>query len=450
MKFFGLELTVKRAPTGATPVGGSGSGGWWPVIREPHGGAWQQNKEWRAADMLANSTIYACISRIAQDVGKLRVKLLQVDAHGIEREITSPAFSPVLRKPNRYQTAIQFREFWITSKLSTGNTIALKQRDARGVVVALYVLDWKAVTPLIAPDGSVYYELRKNELAGLPSDEAVVVPASEVIHDRMNCLYHPLIGVPPIFASGNAAAMALSIIKDGARFAESGSMPGGFLTTPQRISDEVATRLKEHFDANYSGANRGKVAVLGDGLSFVPARMSAVDSEIIEQLKLSAETICSTFHVPPWKIGIGDPPTYNGAESVSLKYYEDCLQPHLEAMEACLDEGLGLVDAGYLCELDLDGLIRMDTVAMVESLAKATGAGIMKPNEARGKMGLGPVEGGDTPYLQQQNFALSALARRDEQAAPSASPQSPSDQGDKQRLFDALLINKRLEDYAHA
>ena len=29
-----------------------------------------------------------------------------------------------------------------------------------------------------------------------------------------------------------------------------------------------------------------------------------------------------------------------------------------------------------------------------------------------------PVEGGDTPYLQQQNFALAALAKRDGTANP--------------------------------
>lgn len=41
----------------------------------------------------------------------------------------------------------------------------------------------------------------------------------------------------------------------------------------------------------------------------------------------------------------------------------------------------------------------------------------MAPNEARATVGLPPVVGGDTPYLQQQNFGLFALARRDEEAA---------------------------------
>jgi hypothetical protein len=57
----------------------------------------------------------------------------------------------------------------------------------------------------------------------------------------------------------------------------------------------------------------------------------------------------------------------------------------------------------------------------------------MKINEARATIGLPPVEGGDTPYLQQQNYALSALARRDTQPAPSDAAPKPADaaQADK-------------------
>jgi hypothetical protein len=38
----------------------------------------------------------------------------------------------------------------------------------------------------------------------------------------------------------------------------------------------------------------------------------------------------------------------------------------------------------------------------------------MAPDEARRKyFGLGPVTGGHTPYMQEQNYSLEALAQRD-------------------------------------
>ena len=42
----------------------------------------------------------------------------------------------------------------------------------------------------------------------------MVVPASEIIHDRMQALYHPLIGVSPISACGLSALQGLNIQKN--------------------------------------------------------------------------------------------------------------------------------------------------------------------------------------------------------------------------------------------
>src|SRR5690606_40028006 len=108
MRILGWE--IKRAANLA-PVD-SGRGGWHPRIREPHSGAWQQNKEITQETQLAYYAVYSCITLIANDIGKLRPRLVQQDEDGIWSETDSPAFSPVLRKPNRYQNHIQFKEWW--------------------------------------------------------------------------------------------------------------------------------------------------------------------------------------------------------------------------------------------------------------------------------------------------------------------------------------------------
>jgi phage portal protein BeeE len=93
----------------------------------------------------------------------------------------------------------------------------------------------------------------------------------------------------------------------------------------------------------------------------------------------------------------------------------------MNGIECALDDGLEL-PAPYGTEFDIDALIWMDTATRTKAAADAIGAGAMTPNEARRKyFGLGPVPGGDTPYLQQQMFSLAALAERDA-AAPFATP----------------------------
>jgi HK97 family phage portal protein len=415
--------------------------GWFRIF-ESFAGAWQTNYVVDRNLVLSYHAVYACMTLIASDVSKLRVKLVSQDGDGIWTEVTNPAYSPVLRRPNPIQNRIQFWEAWILSKLIRGNTYILKVRDNRNVVTRLYVLDPQRVVPLVSDDGEVFYQLSTDNVAGLTED--VTVPAREVIHDRFNCLFHPLIGTSPIYAAGVAATQGINIQNNSATFFGNKSQPGGVLTAPGSISDETAARLKASWDTKFTGENAGKVAVLGDGLHYEKMAMSAEESQLIEQLKWTAEVVCSTFHVPPYKIGVGALPSYNNVQSLNTEYYSQCLQSLIEAAELCLDEGLEM-GTGIGTEFDLDGLLRMDSVTQMQVLKEAIGAGVMSPNEARRKIDLTKVDGGQSPYLQQQNFSLAALAKRDAQAdpfgtaKPEPAPPAENDNAEQARAYTALF-----------
>ena len=268
-------------------------------------GAWQADETPINTDrVLQNWAVYTCLTLIAGDLGKMRLKLVEQGGDMIWREVRSSAFSPVLKKPNRYQTRQQFIEAWIISKLGpAGNTYVLKVRDGAQLVRQMHVLDPWRVTPLIAPDGSVFYRLGEDYLATV-TEEVAAIPASEIIHDRAACLFHPLVGVSPIYACGLAAQQGLSIQRNSDQFFANRSMPGGVLTAPREISDATAERLKREWNSRFSGENSGKTAVLGDGMEYKPFSENARDSQTTEQLIGSAKAICNAYHVPPFKIGI--------------------------------------------------------------------------------------------------------------------------------------------------
>lgn len=426
MRFFGLEITRAKAAPALSSV--DTSRGWFPVIREPNAGAWQRNLEIRADTAISNPFLFRCISLISGDVAKMRCRLMQQDAGGIWSEADNSAFSPVLRKPNRFQNPAQFFRSWMHSKLMYGNTYALKARDGRGVVVALYILDPNRVRPLVAADGSVFYQLSADNISAI--QEQVTVPASEIAHDRWNTLFHPLCGLSPIYAAGLSAVQGLEIQKTSTHFFQNGATPGGVLTHPEFIDEEKAKALAERWREKYGGNNRGNVAVLGNGLSYQAIDVKSVDAQLVEQLKLTGEIVCGTFGVPAYKAGIGTLPVNANVEALTQQYYGDALQPHIEDIEACLDEALGIgwgVKTGgavYGVEFDLDGLLRMDTATQVKTLAEGVQGALYKPDEARKKLNLPPVDGGNAVYLQQQNFSLAALAKRDAKDDPFASGKS--------------------------
>jgi len=299
MRLLGFEIVRAKAFRDVPVAVNNGQrGGWWPIIREPYTGAWQQNVEVRLDSVLTFTPLFRCIALISSDIAKMRLKLVSQGDDGIWSETDSAAFSPVIRKPNDFQNRIQFFANWMESKLIYGNTYVLKQRDARGVVIRLVVLDPTRVTVLVAPDGSVFYELRgAYDLASIGAEELVRVPAREIIHDRWNTYYHPLIGLSPVYACGIPAMQGLAIQNNSLGFFSNGSQPGGILTAPGAISDQDALKLKDAWNSNYSGVNFGKVAVVGDGLKYEPMATKAVDAQLVDQAKWSAEQVGMAFGV---------------------------------------------------------------------------------------------------------------------------------------------------------
>jgi HK97 family phage portal protein len=450
MKLFGFTIERSKSAVGVTsiaPAGWSGIfGPLWPsFVHEPFAGAWQRNIFQTAVEpeIIAQSTVWACITLIAQDISKIAVNV--IEQHGdIWEPITNPAYSPVLRDPNHYQHRIKFFEQWTVSKLTRGNTYVLKERNNRGGVgqgnvTALYILDPWRVQVLVAPSGEVFYQLSTDNLSGL--EEEVTVPASEIIHDVGFSPYHPLVGLPPLLACALAASQSLSIQKSSFSFFQNNSRPGGVLSTIQRISEETAQRIKAHWEANYSGEqNAGKVAVLGDGLKFEQMAQTAVDSQLADQLKWTDEKICSVFHVPPFMVGVGPMPTYDNIEKLNLQYYQQALQHPIESIEILLDKGLEM-PATIGVEFDIEGLIRMDSTSKMKNATEGVRGGVIAPNEARRKLNLPDVSGGDSPYLQSQNFSLEALAKRDAQEdpfgkTPTPTPPAPPESADQDEPED--------------
>ncbi len=397
----------------------------WGNVRDGFHRTFQQGVIINGKDGLLHfSAVFACVTGIASDVAKLRIKLCE-NKTGIWEEITErQPWLSLLRKPNHFQSRIQFAEQWIISKLLSGNAYILKKRDARGVVNGLYVLDPTRITPLVAENGDVYYRINRDALSRQLED-SLLAPAREIIHDRINCLYHPLVGISPLTACALSATMGNKIQENSVHFFGNRALPGGVITVPGKINQDQIDRLEKKFKENFSGENFGNVWVLGADMKFNPITMTAEAAQLAEQLKWTVEDIARAFHYPLFKLG-GPLPAYAGnVDALITSYYTDCLQILIESMELCLDEGLEL-PAGMGTELDLDNLMRMDTAALFKSNSDAVGGGWMAPDEARFRANYKPVEGGASPYLQQQNYSLAALAKRDSQEDPFARTPAPA------------------------
>lgn len=406
----------------AFPAGFTLGQPWWGASRDTPMGSWQAAVKTDPIEgLLSFSPVYACASLIAKDIAKLRPRLMAPGAGGVWLETTNPAYTPVLRKPNSYQTRIQFLMAWVISKMIWGNTYVLKIRDFRGVVVEMHVLNPAITKPLVTQDGDVYYQCGTEWLAGTLAN---VVPASEIIHDRCVCLFHPLVGVPPLYAGALSATQGKKIQASSASFFGNASMPSGMISAAGILSDEDAARIKQRFQDSNSGANAGKLLVMDNGLTYTAMAVPAQQSQLIEQLGWTVADVARCFLVPLHKITSDVAVKFSNMAVMNQDYFNQCLQELIEAIELLLDEGLGLTGGTqqYGVEFDLDGLLRMDLLTQAQIAEIYAKSGTLSPNENRAKIGQPPVDGGEQPYMQQQNFQLSALAK---QPPPGATPPAP-------------------------
>ncbi|EHK7904791.1 phage portal protein, partial [Escherichia coli] len=123
---------------------------------------------------------------------------------------------------------------------------------------------------------------------------------------------------------------------------------------------------------------------------------------------------------PAYKIGVGQPPSSDNVEALEQQYYSQCLQTLIESIELLLDEALETGE-NESTEFDVTTLLRMDSERRMKTLGDAVKNTLLTPNEARKRENLPPLAGGDALYLQQQNYSLEALSRRDAREDPFAS-----------------------------
>lgn len=436
---------VKSAVTKALQPVNNG-GGWMSLVSEPFMGAWQKNQEAKREDLTKFFAVFACVSIISEDMGKLWFKLKK-DKDGILVNAEDPNFA-FLKKPNHFQTWQQFTAYWQVSRLLRGNAYIFKQRNIFGKIEKLFVLNPDRVDVLVSEAGEVFYRVRTDKLAGI-TDSEIILPASEVIHDRINCLYHPLVGLSPITACALSASQGLAAQNNATALFENMSRPSGILVSPNNVTPEQAEDIKKKWQANYSGGNIGKTAVFGNSMKYEPLSITAEDAQLIELLKMSAEIVCAVFRVPAFKAGIAAIPAGNKVADLNEIYYSDCLQSPIEAMENLLDAEAGVVEAGYSFECDLDSLIRMDGTSQIAFLEKGVKSSIIAPNEARKKLNYAPVPGGDAPLSQQQNFSLEALSKRDALDDPfskavESKPASNPDDAEKHLEAAIRLFQKHM------
>ena len=167
-----------------------------------------------------------------------------------------------------------------------------------------------------------------------------------------------------------------------------------------RWSDAARETFREDWYAKYtgSGSHAGGTPILEDGMTLNRVDYSATDQQYIEGVQLSFTTVASVFHINPTMVGVLDNANYSNVREFRKMLYGDTLGPLIAQLESALNAWLLPImggEEGTYVEFNVAEKLQGDFEAQSQFFQSAVGRPYMSANEARARLNLRAVDGGD-------------------------------------------------------
>ena len=343
--------------------------------------------------------VHACVQLIAESIASLPLMpYRKLEDGSREPDITHPLYDVLHNQANRVQTAFEFREQFIASALLTGNGYAKKIIDNHGAIVELLPLHPGHVNPIKLVNGRVRYEVSTDSGTERFTQD-------EILHLRYRSK-DGFTGISPISIARETIGVALAQQQHEGSFYKHGATLQGAIKHPGTISTGAHEELKRSFRENYGGsANAYKVAILEEGMDFVPLSLSQVDAQFVESRKLTLEDIARIYRIPPPSIGMLDHATYSNITEQERALVKHTLRPWMVRIEQAMNSSL-LSDDGkqtHFIEHNAEGLLRGSIKERYEAYRIGKEWGWLNSNEIRSNENMSSLGTDGDTYRQPMN-----------------------------------------------
>ncbi len=347
---------------------------------------------------MRNTSLFRAFSLISNAIGMLPFQLIDEDTK--EKATDHPLYRVLHRQPNNWQTAFDFRVLMQLRALAHGNAYALiiksqNIKTGRRAVSRLIPLDPERVTPIQNPDWSVSYRYQ-------PKSGGQKIYAGEDIFHLRGISIDGINGISLVKQARDAIGIALSAELAAARIFKNGSMVGGALEHPGKLSDEAFERLKSSLAEKEGAENAGKNIILEEGLKYSKRDTNAKDSQLIEARKMQVEEIARVTGVPRPLLMVDETSWGSGIEALGRFFVQYALGPWFESWQQAAERSL-LEESErdrYSAKFNPGALLRGSMKDQADFFAKALGAGgapgWLSQNEVRDLSDYPETPDGDT------------------------------------------------------
>lgn len=343
----------------------------------------------------------AVVSFLADNAAQIPIKVYdRASDTDRPRVLDSPA-ALLLAHPNPDMTAYEFKR-WMYSDLLLYErflTLIIPSKETESgwelrPIPSPWIQSYKGKSPF-SPDYIVI---------GTPGHTPIEVPRDKFI------LFHGYDPTDPMRQYSRISALKETLHEqvESNRFRRQMWQRGGrfnaYVTRPKDVapwSDGAFERFKETFKSSWAGDKAGEAGgmpVLEDGMEIKTVQFNSRDAQWSESVKLSREDVAAVYHVNPGLIWPGSGQTYASARDNARALYNDCLAPTLmqatDRINMCVLPMVGEPD-GHYAAYDITIKTEGTYEEKISTLSSAVGAPFLSRNEARARLDLPAIEGGD-------------------------------------------------------
>ena len=370
---------------------------------------------------MRSAAVYSCVNVLAQDIASLPLITYRRLERGKERAPEHRLYAILHDAPNPEMTAYELRACLVSHMLLWGNAYAEIERSDAGIN-ALWPLRPDRMTPTRDDGGNLVYDYR------LPNGQPKRFQFVQIMHWR-DLSSNGIIGLSPIAQNAESVGLDLATRQYGARFFGNDSRPGGILSTPGKLSDDSAKKMKDRWESAHRGlTNSQRIAVLEEGLSFTAIGVPPEEAQFLETRKYGRSEIAGIFRVPPHKIGDLERATFSNITESDTDYVKSAIRPRCVQIEQAIQRDLFAISDGkrsLFAEHLVDGLMRGDPVSRWTAYTQGLDRGVYCINDVLEMENMNAIKGGDVHLVPMNMQTLDEAVKPPEPPKPVPAALAP-------------------------
>jgi HK97 family phage portal protein len=380
-----------------------------------------------------NAIVYRCVNEISKGAASVPFKLFRG-----EQPIEDHPLLDLLARPNPMNSGSEYFQTLYSYVLLSGNSFLLKAGPENREPDELYLLrpDRVKIKPSKRDIPLMYeYTINGRVAAEYPVDQSTGLSDVKQIK-TFNPLddYYGLSPIKPAAADIDQHNLSgrhnVQLLMNGARPSgavvykpkdEQGVMT--MLTDSQR--EQLRSDLLNRFE---TVDNTGRTMILEGDFDYKEMGLTPKDMDFAMLKNFAARDIALCFGVPSQLVGIPDSQTYSNMAEARLALYEETIIPLLHHIESDLNEWLvPMFSDDIVLKYDIDSIpaVTERRRMIYENILRAVNEGVLTRNEARERIGLDPITGGDEVYIPANLFPL---------GEPAPEPSSPKSAEEAEEL----------------